>query len=282
MGNVIALNTRQDMWHDKTQLDEIRRMVSATQLSEVEFKTFVSIGRATGLNPFMKELWAVKYSAKQPAQIFIGLNGYRLGATRHPDYEYHSANSIYSNDEFFMVEDGIKHKAKIIDRGNLIGAYCIVKRKNSTRYSYVVVTMKEYNQEQSLWKSKPETMIKKVAECQGLRQAFPEIFNGTYVDAEMPSSQQVSKEIEGNTKTEKLLNILKQRESIDAETGEVIEHETSMQRINQLMEEINLPTDRIEKAFAHYEISALHEMNESQQESFLNYLEKMKKKLGSE
>jgi hypothetical protein len=43
--------------------------------------------------------------------------------------------------------------------------------------------------------------------------------------------------------------------------------------------ETNLPMERIEKALSHYEINSLDEMNESQQESFLNYLERIKDKM---
>ena len=46
--------------------------------------------------------------------------------------------------------------------------------------------MEEYSLPQSLWKSKPETMIKKVAEAQALRQSFQEVFAGTYSYAEIP------------------------------------------------------------------------------------------------
>jgi len=46
------------------------------------------------------------------------------------------------------------------------------------------VNIKDYDTKKSVWASKPETMICKVAEAQGLRMAFPALFAGTYNEAE--------------------------------------------------------------------------------------------------
>jgi hypothetical protein len=46
------------------------------------------------------------------------------------------------------------------------------------------VDFKEYVQSFGVWKTKPATMIKKVAEAQGLRGAFQELFAGTYEESE--------------------------------------------------------------------------------------------------
>jgi phage recombination protein Bet len=287
MANVISLSKKDgisSMWHDAAQLKEIRQMVSSTPLTEIEFQALVGIGRATGLNPFLRELWAVKYGSKA-AQIFIGRDGYRLGAQRHHEYEYHQVESVYSNDKFEIINGEINHRAGFSNRGDLLGAYCIVKRKSASKATHVIITMKEYDLDQSLWKSKPETMIKKVAEAQGLRQSFQDVFGGTYSDAEMPQAIASTKPlsvIAGKTQTEKLKNILKQKENLNTETGEIIEHgnvETNMEKITRFVGETNLPMERIEKALSHYEINSLDEMNESQQESFLNYLERIKDKM---
>src|ERR1700679_958143 len=219
-----------DMWNDDKKLEEIRRMVSpSAPLTDIEFSLMVELGRATQLNPFMREIWAVKYKNGVPASIFIGRDGYRKAAQRQKDYEYHQVNAVYSKDEFRIANDEIQHNYGFSNRGDLIGAYCIVKRKSSSKYTYVMVTMEEYSLPQSLWKSKPDTMIKKVAEAQALRQAFQEVFSGTYSDVELPEQENPTlKIIGGNTQTEKL-NRLLNNQSVDMETGEVIE---KAERIN--------------------------------------------------
>jgi hypothetical protein len=56
-------------WEDSTQLQEVKKLF-APDLTQDEFQTFVGIGKATKLNPFLREIWAVKYG-KQAASIFI-------------------------------------------------------------------------------------------------------------------------------------------------------------------------------------------------------------------
>ena len=47
------------------------------------------------------------------------------------------------------------------------------------------VSLPEYNTGKSIWKTKPGTMIRKVAKCQALREAFPNAYAGLYAAAEM-------------------------------------------------------------------------------------------------
>jgi phage recombination protein Bet len=172
------------MWEQKESLAEIKQ-IFAPKLTPLEFITFVEMGKTTGLNPFLKEIWAVKYDDRSPAQIFIGRDGYRKSAQRHPLYDYHNADAIYSNDTFIVRNNGeVTHTYDLKDRGNLLGGYCVVKRKESSRPMYNFVELKEYYKSQSVWKDKPATMIKKVAESQGLKAAFQELFANSYCEFE--------------------------------------------------------------------------------------------------
>ena len=289
-----------DMWNDDKKLEEIRRMVSpSAPLTDLEFSFLIQLGKATQLNPFMREIWVVKYRRRNrdtgkyedlPAQIFIGRDGYRKAAQRQKDYEYHQVNAVYTKDQFTIVNDDINHTYGFGNRGELVGAYCIVKRKKSSKATYVMASMDEYNLNQSLWKEKPETMIKKVAEAQALRQAFQEVFAGTYSDVELPEQEKPTlKIIGGNTQTEKL-NRLLNNQSVDMETGEVIEKteqinsagnpdiqasEAQVQRIKSLLKETDLSRERIEKAFSHYEIEQLEQLNDAQARKFIFQLERV-------
>jgi len=176
------------VWNDETNIVQIRQIFAPT-LTSGEFDAFMQMGKATGLNPFLKEIWAVKYG-NSPAQIFVGRDGYRKSAQRNPLYDYHTVDAVYSNDNFEVCSGDVKHSYGMKDRGVLVGAYCMVQRKGSSRAAYVFVDMKEYNKGQSVWKEKPATMIKKVAEAQGLRMAFQELFSGTYDEAEAWNDKQ--------------------------------------------------------------------------------------------
>lgn len=287
MHNAMTINTTAiDIWHNEAKLQEIRRMVSpTTPLTDLEFSFMVELGRATQLNPFLREIWAVKYKQGAPASIFLGRDGYRKIAQRQPDYEYHQVNAVYSKDEFKIANDEIQHNYGLASRGELIGAYCIVKRKSSQRYTYVMVTVSEYNSRQSMWNSKPETMIKKVAEAQALRQNFQEVLAGTYSDAEIPQEEKPSFHlVQGNTQTEKLNSLL------DESLGEMIEEspkafeegnnelpasEEQIDKIDDLLIKKQLSQERIKKAFALYKIDGLEQLTNKQAQLFIFQLEKI-------
>ncbi len=72
--------------------------------------------------------------------------------------------------------------------GKLWGARCVIKRADFDEPFEVTVPLKEYQRDTTIWKYKPETMIKKVAESQCLSYAFPELV-GVYDSAEMPESE---------------------------------------------------------------------------------------------
>jgi phage recombination protein Bet len=170
------------IWQEQTKLAEVKK-IYGKELTDSEFAILVQIGQATHLNPFLREIWAVKYGTS-PAQIFIGRDGYRKAAQSNPDYDYHLADAVYQNDDF-KIEDGeVRHTYSGKDRGTLVGAYCVVKRKSSTKTMFNFVDIKEYSTGKSLWVGKPATMIKKVAEAQGLRMAFQQLFAGTYDETE--------------------------------------------------------------------------------------------------
>lgn len=66
----------------------------------------------------------------------------------------------------------------------LLGGYCKVFVEGREP-EYAEVSLDEYDQKQALWRSKPATMIRKVAVSQALREAFPNEFNGLYEPEEM-------------------------------------------------------------------------------------------------
>lgn len=198
------------LWDDEQKLQEIRKLF-APKLSDMEFKFFVGLGKASRLNPFTREIWAVKYQENAPAQVFIGRDGYRKAAQAHNDYDFHQCDAVYENDEFQVTNGEVSHKYKLTNRGALIGAYCIAKRHKSSRPMYVFTELKEYSTGKSLWNNqtgKPATMIKKVAESQCLRACFQDLLGGTYGEEEMPQQVNECRVINGTTQVEKLKNML--------------------------------------------------------------------------
>ena len=182
MGENVELKTKNavSVWEN---LREVREQF-APLLTDKEFAFFVTLGKSLGANPFKREIWAVKYDQGKAASIFLGRDFYRMKAQEQPEYDGHVADAVYSNDKF-MVENGIpKHSYSLADRGNLLGAYSVVYKKNQTHPFFTFVKLSEYDKGQALWIKMKETLIKKVAEAQGLRGAFQGVFAGTYDESE--------------------------------------------------------------------------------------------------
>jgi phage recombination protein Bet len=287
------LNNSMTMWEDDRKLNEIRKLF-APKLTEMEFQFFVGLGKAANLNPFTREIWCVKYSDNAPAQVFIGRDGYRKAAQSHNEYDFHQCDAVYENDSFEVHNGEVKHSYKLVNRGELVGAYCITKRHKSSRPIYVFAELKEYSTGKSLWNSttgKPATMIKKVAESQCLRACFQDLLGGTYGEEEMAKGQleQVPIPIiRGVTQTEKLNNIL-ENNVIDVTTGEIIEppkkvyntgrddvpiSDEQMDEISCLMIEKEFSQERIKKALEYHKVTELDQLTDAQARIFLVQLGK--------
>jgi phage recombination protein Bet len=274
-----------DMWECEKKLQEIRRCVCSEPLSDIEFGLLVQLGKSTGLNPFNKEIWVIKYSAKAPAQIYISRDGYRKGAQRNPEYEFHESYAVYSKDEFRVCNGEIQHSYGFANRGELIGAYCIVKRKSADKPTHVMVSMSEYYQPQGLWKTKPETMIKKVAEAQALRQNFQETLGGTYSDAELPQEPATNNirqlQITGATQTEKLKNLLNITSIQEMPNDKPIVMPNFLEDLMFWIDESKISEERLSKALAYYNIDNIADvsgLSDAQRASFLNNLKKISEK----
>lgn len=283
MSNALQTNNPMTVWEDPKQLEEIRK-IFAPKLNTQEFNAFVGMGKAAGLNPFLREIWAVKYQDSAPAQIFVGRDGYRKAAQRHQEYEFHECDAVYTNDTFKRnsISGEINHEYNLKDRGELLGAYCIVKRKSSDRPSYTWVKLSEYSTGKSLWNpqtGKPETMIKKVAESQGLRATFQDLLGGTYGEEEMGDRHQVGEPKQ--TKSDALMNKLKaakgqtiDAEPVETETGEVASPE-QMKEVHALIAVKGFNNGRLTKAMEHYQVETLGQLTKAQARDFIEKLNKL-------
>lgn len=233
--------------------------IYAKALSGSEFIVFMEMGKAMRLNPFLREIWAVKYG-NNAASIFIGRDGYRKNAQSHPNYDYHLADAVYSNDHFEVTNGIVNHKYNLKDRGQLLGAYCIVKRKTSSNVIYTFVELAEYDLNQGVWKQKKSTMIKKVAESQCLRSAFQELFAGTYDESEQ--FEAISNEPRQNNAQSKVMDLLNAKQSSNGRSGNGYSNGASFEE-NVVEAEIVQGNSQATSSNRSYEVAS-----QSEQESF--------------
>lgn len=229
-----------NVWEDMKNIEQIKH-IFAPKLNPMEFTIFVEMGKATRLNPFLKEIWAIKYDERNPAQIFIGRDGYRKSAQRHPLYDFHNVDAVYSNDEFNVSNGTVHHKYCLKERGSLVGAYCIVHQKKSSHPTYVFVELQEYNKGQSVWRDKPATMIKKVAEAQALKMAFQELFAGSYHEyEEFEIDNNNVKKVKGVQGLKEKLGIIPIKEEVNEAMTIEIEDEITEEAIQKKSREYEI------------------------------------------
>ena len=137
----------------------------AIGLNEPEFRLFVDYCKSTGLNPFKKEVWAIKAGGR--LQIMTGINGFLTIANNNPAF------------------DGME--VTVDDDENPTKAVCKVYRKDRKYPSEGVALIKEYYKKTPIWDQMPRVMLTKVAKSIGLREAFPQQLGGLYTQEEMPA-----------------------------------------------------------------------------------------------
>lgn len=194
------------------------------QISDSDMVQFLTMCQVNQLNPFLREAYLVKYGT-QPAQMITSKDAFMKRADRCQDYEGIESGVIAMNDDGVIKDfEG----AFMPPKWTLIGGWAKVYRKG--RRPYVQrVSFSEYDKKQSTWGSMPLTMIRKVAEVQALREAFPNNLSGMYVSEETADRViEVTDKVEGEKKqyaNRELVGFSDngQSGSVDKETGEILD-----------------------------------------------------------
>lgn len=144
----------------------------AKGVTDTELAYFLQVCKTIELNPFNKEIWCYK-DGKGNLIVFTGRDGLLSKAQKNPNFNGIRSCEIKEKDEWFIdIPTGkIHHKIKSIDRGNIIGAYALVFRKDGEP-TVEFVEFATYNKGYNTWKTHPAEMIKKVAESKALKKAF--------------------------------------------------------------------------------------------------------------
>jgi phage recombination protein Bet len=140
--------------------------------SKVELAYFINVCKSVGLNPFVKEIWCYKDN-KNNLLVFAGRDGFLSKAQTNPFFNGIRSSEVCKNDIFSIdiANNKIEHSFGIAERGEIVGSYAIVFRKDGEP-TIEFADFKFYNKGYNTWKTHPGEMIKKVAETHALKKAF--------------------------------------------------------------------------------------------------------------
>lgn len=175
-----ALMRREQSRYDDPDIVKTLKSTVAKGATDHEFQMFIEICKATGLNPFLREIWcAVPMKDGQRSQygqvlIMAGRDGYLRVANDHPMF------------------DGIETRVERDPNGIPIKAVCTVWRKDRNHPTISEAYFNEYykpgyNGKPSVWDTYKSAMIAKVSEVLALKRSFS--INGVVTEEEIGAQE---------------------------------------------------------------------------------------------
>lgn len=156
------------------------------KITDQEIVFFMNTCKMQKLNPLVAgEAYCIKFG-NEPAQMVVGKGAYLRRAYENPDYLCKEDGIVVMRDKDILQKEG----CCLYPGETLLGGWCRVHfiRNGKERTAFKEVQLTEYDKGQANWKSKPATMINKVAISQCVREAFPKDYEGLYSEEEMIAS----------------------------------------------------------------------------------------------
>ncbi len=154
--------------------------------TDQEVVMFIKLCQSQGLNPFLREAYLIKYSDKSPATTVVGKDAFTRRASEMKECKGWKAGVCCMNQKTgaYVEREG----TVVLPNEKLVGGWCEVKMTRWEEPFKQTAMLEEYHQHNSMWNSKPATMIRKVAIVQALREAFPAQFQGMYDQSEIDTN----------------------------------------------------------------------------------------------
>lgn len=168
----------------------IRRFIAQGKFppDDVEVVMFMKTCEAYKMNPYLKEVYLLKFTKDDPATIVVGKDTFNKRAAKHPQYDG-MRSGIVVQDTIGPIEE---REGTLLRKDEiLLGGWAEVYRKDWEHPVKEVVSLEEYiglkkdGTPNRQWKRMPATMICKVAKVHAWGEAFPDILGGLLDQSEV-------------------------------------------------------------------------------------------------
>lgn len=298
MANEIVATSEENKVTQDLLLDYLKTMNKG--LNEQQTKQFLAVAGTFGLNPWKREVYAVTYKNKDGStdmSIVTGYETYIKRAELNPNYdgfEIQFKGGFKRGKVTKSGKNGSWQVDALVPDGE-VSCICTVYRKDRAHPIREEVFFDEYDQGNSMWQSKPRTMLKKVAIVSAFRKAFPFDFGGMpYTNDELPDhmtgadklEQQVFTEVPQDAQQQALAKPKAEKKPIDEATKQFLDGMGGLFATNETIYKnamavfgyksaMNVPPEKrtevfctiqaeITKAAQHQSAPTAHEQNESE------------------
>ena len=175
-------------------VDIVKTYIAKNELvTNGEAILFMKLCQFQRLNPFLREVYLIKYG-NDPATMVVGKETFTKRAEKSPKYNGAESGIYTINGKNEVVQ---RNGAFYLPDETVVGAWAKVYRKGWDYPVNISVRLDEYigrkkdGTPNRSWRERPATMIRKVALVQALREAFPDMFAGMYIEEEPQSSDEL-------------------------------------------------------------------------------------------
>ena len=189
---LVASSIDPDISAALTIYDRLQPLQSALRLGDLtvgEMQLFAMVCSHTGLDPFTRQIYAIKRGGKVTHQT--GIDGYRSSAERTGQYRG-TEPPIFEPCACGAPDSPPEHPRKASVTVNRAYPDGIRGQVGEALWHELKPkhTKREYGYDDDMWWQMPYNQLAKCAEANGLRKAFPRVLGGVYIADEMQQADQ--------------------------------------------------------------------------------------------